>query len=197
MPRISADTIEEHVANQRAAALDAAIALFLERGYRNVTLADIAARIGLARNSLYRYFPDKTHFLVEWFHRTIPTTITAWQAATSPPGAPTERLHRWALTYLDWANTPEHDLIRPLIEALPDLDPATRDAIAAEHAEMMQIVADTVADTGIPAADIPATVELLAGLVLGAARTPKPNPQLRQRLLNAITALAQPLTERP
>lgn len=189
MPRINADTIAEHVAHQRAAALDAAITLFLERGYRNVTLADIAARIGLARNSLYRYYPDKTHFLVDWYHRTIPATIDAWKAATRPPGTPTERLHRWALTYLDWANTPEHDLVRPLIEALPDLDPTTRDAIAAEHAAMMRVVADTVADTGIPTDDIPATVELLAGLVLGAARAGHPSPDLRQRLLNAITAI--------
>lgn len=193
MPRINADTIAEHVAHQRAAALDAAIDLFLERGYRIVTLADIAARIGLARNSLYRYYPDKTHFLIDWYHRTIPTTIAAWRQATSPPGTPTERLQRWALTYLDWANTPEHALVRPLIDALPDLDPATRDAIATEHAMMMQIVADTVADTRIPSADIPSTVELLAGLVLGAARTPNPNRHLRQRLLNAITAIAQPV----
>ena len=194
MPRINADTVAEHIAQQRRAALDAAVALFLERGYRNVTLADIAAAIGLARNSLYRYVPDKTHFLVDWYHRTIPATIDAWKAATSPPGTPTERLHRWALTYLDWANTPEHDLVRPLIEALPDLDPATRDAITTEHATMMKVVSDTVAETGIPTDDIPATVELLAGLVLGAARTPNPSPQLLQQLLNAITAIAQPVT---
>lgn len=193
MPRINADTVAEHVALQRAAALDAAVSLFIERGYRNVSLADIATEIGLARNSLYRYVPDKTYFLVEWFHRTIPTTIDAWKIATGPPGTPTERLHRWALTYLDWASTPEHDLVRPLIEALPDLDPATRDSIAAEHAAIMRIVADTVADTGIPPVDIPGTVELLAGLVLGAARATGNDGSLRQRLLNAITAIVQPL----
>ncbi len=192
MPRINADSVAEHVAHQRAAAIDAAIALFLERGYRNVTLADIAAEIGLARNSLYRYVPDKTHFLVDWYHRTIPTTMEAWKAATRPPGTPTERLHRWALTYLEWANTPEHDLVRPLIEALPDLEPSVREAIASEHATMMQIVADTVADTDVPADDIPATVELLAGLVLGAARAPQRTSRLERQLLDAITAITQP-----
>lgn len=192
MPRINADTIAEHVAHQRAAALDAAIALFLQRGYRNVTLADIASEIGLARNSLYRYFPDKTHFLVGWYDRTIPATIAAWKTATSPPGTATERLHRWALTYLDWANTPEHDLVQPLIEALPDLDPSTRDAITRGHATMMRIVADTLADTDIPTHEIPGTVQLLAGLVLGAARAPHRTPRLERQLLDAITAITQP-----
>ena len=189
MPRIKADTIAEHVARQRAAALDAAIGLFLERGYRNVTLADVAAEVGLARNSLYRYVPDKIHFLVDWYHRTIPTTIEAWQAATSPPGTPTERLHRWALTYLAWANTPEHELVRPLLEALPDLDDSTREAITREHATMMQVVAETVADAGIAADDVAATVQLLAGVVLGAARANPPAPRLERQLLDAITAI--------
>lgn len=191
MPRIKADTIAEHVAQQRAAAADAAISLFVERGYHNVSLADIAAEIGLARNSLYRYVPDKTRFLVDWYHRTIPVTIDAWRTATSPPGTPIERLHRWALTYLDWAETPEHQLIRPLIDALPTLDPATRDAVAAEHAEMMRVVADTVADAGVPSEQIPATVELLAGVILAAARAVGPRADLRRRVLRAVTAIVE------
>ncbi len=50
MPRIKADNIAEHVAQQRAAVLDAAVRLFVERGFSEVGLADIAAEVGLARN---------------------------------------------------------------------------------------------------------------------------------------------------
>lgn len=42
-----------------AAALD----LYLERGYDNVTVADIAERAGLTRRSYFRYFPDKREVL--------------------------------------------------------------------------------------------------------------------------------------
>ena len=52
MPRIKADTIADHVAQQRAAVLDAAVRLFTERGYAEVSLGDVAAEVGLARNSL-------------------------------------------------------------------------------------------------------------------------------------------------
>lgn len=43
----------------RAAALD----LFAERGYDQVTVTDIAARAGITRRSYFRYFPDKREVL--------------------------------------------------------------------------------------------------------------------------------------
>lgn len=197
MPRINADNIAEHIANQRAAGLDAAVRLFVKDGYHNVTIGDIASAIGLARNSLYRYVPDKAQFLVDWYARTVPRTIDEWRAATSGPGTATERLHRWALSYLAWARTPEHALVQPLIEALPRLDADTRHHVSAQHAAMMRIVADTVAEAGILPDEVPGTVDLLAGLVLGAARaqTDETDPALRRRLLGAITAIAQPSAE--
>ena len=81
MPRISADTIAEHVARQEAAVLDAAVRLFVERGYREVGLADIAAEVGLARSSLYRYVPDKAHLLVQWYRREVPAQTAAFHRA--------------------------------------------------------------------------------------------------------------------
>ena len=67
MPRITAGSVAEHVAQQERAVFDAAIALFTERGYSAVTLGDIAKEVGLARNSLYRYFPTKASILLRWY----------------------------------------------------------------------------------------------------------------------------------
>ena len=94
MPRIKADTIADHVAQQRAAVLDAAVRLFTERGYAEVSLGDVAAEVGLARNSLYRYVPDKLHLLVEWYRRTVPETIAAREAAGAGDDDPAERRSR-------------------------------------------------------------------------------------------------------
>jgi len=41
----------------------AAVELFVERGYDEVTVSDITARAGLTRRSFFRYFPDKREVL--------------------------------------------------------------------------------------------------------------------------------------
>lgn len=192
MPRIKADNIAEHVAHQRAAVLEAAIRLFTTVGYHEVSLRDIAADVGLARNSIYRYVPDKAHLLVEWYRQTIPRTIDTWRTATEGTDDPALRLQRWARAYLEWANSPEHRLVAPLTESLPSLDDTTRAEIAALHTEMMQIVADTVRATGTAEHHVAGTVDLLTGLVLGAARAEAargPDPDLQRRLDHAINAL--------
>ncbi len=191
MPRITAESIAEHVAHQEAAVLDAGVRLFLQRGYHQVTLGDIAGEVGLARNSLYRYVPDKAHILLLWYRREVPRTIAAWRAATSGPGSPLDHLHRWAVSYLSWARTPEHALLDPLLEARPAFDEATRREISALHGEMMAVVHDAVAATGVPEADVAPVVELLSGLVLAAARAEATHPPqaVRPRLFAAIDAL--------
>ena len=194
MPRIKADNIADHVAQQREAVLDAAIRLFLERGYAEVGLGDVANEGGLARNSIYRYVPDKVHLLVEWYRRAVPATISAWEAAVAGDDDPAIRLQRWARTYLEWARSPEHQLVSPLTEALPALDEATRDEVSATHRSMMAVVAGVVAEAGVPADEVGGTVDLLAGLVLGAARAESTHPSgdVRARLDAAVASLVRP-----
>lgn len=192
MPRIKAGTVAEHVEQQRAAVLDAAVRLFTESGYSEVGLGDIATEVGLARSSLYRYVPDKSHLLVEWFRRAAPETVAAWRAATVGGDPPAVRLQRWAHAYLAWARTPEHQLIAPLTEALDGLDDDTRAEVAALHRSMMAVVAAVVADADVPADQVDAVVDLLAGLVLGAARAEASGADrdpIRRRLDAAVEAI--------
>ena len=194
MPRIKADSIGEHVAQQHAAVLDAAVRLFTERGYAEVGLADVATEVGLARNSLYRYVPDKLHLLVEWFRRVVPETIEAWEAAVAGDDEPSVRLQRWARTYLGWASSPEHQLVGPLIDGLPQLDDDTRREVATLHRSMMDVVARVVAEAGVPDDEVSGAVDLLAGLVIGAARAEAAadadDEALRRRVDAAVTAIA-------
>jgi AcrR family transcriptional regulator len=200
VPRIKAENIAEHVAHQQAAVLDAAVRLFTERGYAEVGLGDVAAEVGLARNSLYRYVPDKVHLLVEWYRRAVPQTIEAWEAAVAGGGTPAERLQRWGRAYLEWARTPEHQLVAPLTDALSSLDEPTQAEVASLHRSMMDIVDRVVADAGIPPRQVPGVVQLLAGAVLGVARaeaTGAPVAPLRRRLDRAIAAIVADGAARP
>jgi len=203
VPRIAADNIAEHVANQQAAVLDAAVRLFTASGYHDVSLGDIASEVGLARNSLYRYFPDKAHLLLAWFRVVVPETIEAWRNAIDdsastegPPGDdPAQQLQRWARTYLAWANTPEHRLVAPLTDSLDAFDHDTRAEVAALHRAMMDVVADVLRSADIDDGQIPGTLDLLTGLVLGAARAEsarESDAATRDRLDAAITAIISP-----
>ncbi|WP_181781997.1 TetR/AcrR family transcriptional regulator [Pseudonocardia pini] len=51
---------------RRDRVFDAAIALFVERGYDETSMDDIATRAGLARTTVFNHFPRKVAFLEEW-----------------------------------------------------------------------------------------------------------------------------------
>jgi AcrR family transcriptional regulator len=63
--RTIADLRERNRVDNRAATVDAAFALFAERGYCNVTVADICDAAGIGRRTFFRYFAAKDDVLTE------------------------------------------------------------------------------------------------------------------------------------
>jgi AcrR family transcriptional regulator len=170
MPRISAGTVAEHVAQQESAVFEAAIRLFAEHGFEAVSLGDIAAEVGLARNSLYRYFPDKAHILVRWFARELPAELERARTLLRGVEPPRERIHRWALANLDYAMTPEHALIAKLSSIVPDLDEQSRAELADAHRQLQAPLDAALRDAGLRrASDRRVVAGLIAALVLAAS----------------------------
>ena len=54
----------------RAAIFEAALALFIERGYEATTMRVIADRAGVSLGSSYHYFPSKEHLVLEFYRHT-------------------------------------------------------------------------------------------------------------------------------
>lgn len=194
MPRISASSVADHVAQQEAAVFDAAIRLFATRGYRNVSLGDIAAEVGLARNSLYRYFPDKAHILLRWYRAELPVQAERAAAVLTGPAAPAERLAAWVDDQLDYAARPEHALVASLAEVLPDLDDTTRAELADSHRHLLAPLDTALRDAGVKRSDDRAIVaELIGGLVMAAAqheqRAGGPSRKVRRQVLAAVRGL--------
>ncbi len=167
MPRITADTVAEHVRLQEAAVVRSAARLFAERGVSDVSLADIAADVGLARNSLYRYFPDKAHIFAAWFR----TELEPLQAASdeiaddhAPAGV---RLDRWLELHLEYLVAPEHQAMMAAAGDSSLLSDDTREVIGLGHAQLYatldRIVADLVGKRRDP--------EAAAAYVTGLLRT--------------------------
>ncbi len=146
MPRIAAANIAEHVQQQEAAILTAAARLFAEKGVSGTDLADIAEAVGLARSSLYRYFPDKDHILLRWFERELQPVIEQSNAIIAGPGAPEERLLLWLDFQLDYVTDPQHDLAPMLQSEIGAVSPEVQAAIGMGHARLYGTLSSLVDD---------------------------------------------------
>lgn len=166
MPRIAAASIAEHVAHQEAAVIAAARRLFITRGVADVTLGDIADAVGLARTSLYRYFPTKAHIVQAWFERAIGPHILASVAIADAPGPPAERLEQWITLQLDFLLDAENDAM--IVAALESTDMPTdvRRAIGARHEELYATLRRILAGgAATPPATVAVRVMMIAGML--------------------------------
>ena len=149
---------------------DAAIALFTERGYRAVTLGDIAKEVGLARNSLYRYFPTKASILLRWYANEMPAQIERSAELLDGTDPPARRIDRWAAAQIDYAHQPEHRLIAALGEVAGDLGADARTELATSHEQLMAPFHAALADAGLQGPELTATADLIWNAVLAQAR---------------------------
>ena len=65
----------------------AAMELFVERGYAQTTVADIAERAGLTRRTFFRYFSDKREVLFNGSERLLQTMVGALESAPADASA--------------------------------------------------------------------------------------------------------------
>lgn len=177
MPRINAPSIAEHIAQQEAAILGAAARLFAERGVAGTDIADIAAAVGLARSSLYRYFPDKQHILLRWFERELVPVLERSDEILRGSGPVERRLATWLDYQLDEMAKPEHDVLLRLAEEAAATSPDLQKVIADGHVAMYRTLGAVMDEAleehrakGAKRRDPAVVTRLLGGLVAAAGR---------------------------
>jgi AcrR family transcriptional regulator len=70
----------KQIEQRRAAILHAALVLFQKKGLENVTLADIADRVGTVKSNLYRYFDSREHIYL----RVLQSQGAKWEKRVMP-----------------------------------------------------------------------------------------------------------------
>jgi len=120
LPRIDADSIEEHVRVQTARILDAATRLFRERGYRKTDMDDIAHAVGLARNSLYRYYKNKEFILLACVERDMGAFVERMRTLDGLHPDPVSRIGAWLDMQVDMATSPAHATMELIAEIRTD-----------------------------------------------------------------------------
>ena len=92
VPKLWSDTIEVHRREVADAILDATAAFVAARGLAGVTMSEIAARAGIGRATLYKYFPDIDAILVAWHERHVAAHLAHLAELRDRPGSALERL---------------------------------------------------------------------------------------------------------
>lgn len=174
MPRIAAGSIAEHVAQQEAAVIRAASKLFAARGVSQVSLAQIADEVGLARNSLYRYFPSKGHLLAAWFRSELAPLYDASTEIAAADAVALQRLDNWLALHLDYLTAPEHQAMATAAAEIPTLPPEAANIIATGHQELYRTLETIVTDAlaaanGKTKRNATVLTMLIAGLLRSAA----------------------------
>jgi len=192
MPRITGANIEAHVQAQEAAILDAAARLFVEQGYGETTLGDIADSVGLARNSLYRYFPDKEHILLRWFVRETGPLAARTVEVLDADRPALERIEQWVDLQLDYVADPAHALGAQLMREAEALSSSARQQIDDGHRRLYELLGRVVAEVTHRPSEAAFTTSLVTAMVAEAARRSLESPlrpRERRRLHAAVRAV--------
>jgi AcrR family transcriptional regulator len=173
MPRIRGASISEHHEMVWADLAEAMRQLLLERDYDSINMGHIAARAGLARNTLYNYAPDKRALVLALTRRAARPALESVASIAARSEAPAaERMREIVEAVLEASTDPAmQPMFRPgsgpLVDEMPKGPGGPFHAIVVE---VENVVRDGIArgefrDVG----DVPLTVELLSGVMRAGA----------------------------
>ncbi|MFI6423451.1 TetR family transcriptional regulator [Promicromonospora sp. NPDC050880] len=133
---------------------EAALDLYLERGYDTVTVSDIAERAGLTRRTYFRYFPDKREVLFAGAER-LPDAVRAAVLAADPDAPPFAaaldalgRVGAQVATLVDHGHAARR---RVVIDASPELQERERTKAAGVVAAIEEALLERGAEPGTAA----------------------------------------------
>ncbi len=166
MPKIDAPTVAEHHARQRAALLRAARETLVTDGPTAVTPAAVGAAAGLARSSVYQYFPSTGALLAAVVEDAFPAANETLRRATVQAGGPWARVDAYVRAALELSTTDVHRAVRATSRApMPE---ACLARLAELHAEQAAPLVEALSDLGVP--DARTTAALVGGLLAAATR---------------------------
>jgi AcrR family transcriptional regulator len=82
--------------------LDAAVAVFGERGYQNASMDQVAERVGVTKPVLYTHFGSKDGLLLACIARARADLLEVTSAAAASASTPEEMLRRGTLAFFDY-----------------------------------------------------------------------------------------------
>ncbi|UWR47281.1 TetR/AcrR family transcriptional regulator [Phaeobacter inhibens] len=190
----------ETTAKRRQQILEAAIMCFLETGYHQTGVRDIANRAGVSLGNLYNHFPGKHDVLVE-IAALERAELAPFIDGLAQPRAPMKLLENFVKSYAKYLAVPENVILGLEItsEAIrkPDIARlflANRNALVVALAKVLERGTDAGEMRGQLAPDETAQmiVELIEGSAYRSVLDKVPMRYLRSSLLDFILAAVRP-----
>lgn len=125
---------------RRLQILDAARVCFLERGFHQSSMADIARASGCSMGLLYRYFPGKEQIVLSFAERDTAqahAAIAEFAASSEPRETLRELLHAW----VDEALDPEHGRLACEVMAEAGRNPSLLNRLQADDGQLRSAIA--------------------------------------------------------
>ncbi|SDE55799.1 TetR/AcrR family transcriptional regulator [Rhodococcus tukisamuensis] len=166
MPRISAPTVAQHRAAQRRALLDAAREVLTEGATDIPGFAEVAARAGLARSSMYQYFKSRRDLLDALVEDSFPRWSDRVEREMDAAGAPDRRVLAYVRANLDLVAEGEHAIASSIAAIAPTEKMTETSALL--HRKLVTPLVTALTELG--ATDPAATAELINAVVHAATR---------------------------
>ncbi len=174
-----AETMTHSLSHQsgrvRDAVLDAAEAVFTERGLRRGTLAEVARRAGIGRATLYRYFDGKDAVTTDLVLREAGELFSVLDAELADEEDPWVMLERGLITALRYLR--QHPLLRRVLDeepesVLPLLTVRAAPLLEAAVAFASPYIERAVKDERLPSMEPRVAAEWAARILLSLLLTP-------------------------
>jgi AcrR family transcriptional regulator len=160
-----ARTQAERTARTRGALIDAARALFAERGYAGAGREEIVERAGVTRGAMYHHFASKDALFIAVYEVVERELLDAIAASAMQASDPVEMLRLGALAFLDAAATPEVRRIS-LLDAPAVIPVETRRALSEQYG--LGMVLETLRSIDVEGRLLVHPVDALAPVLLAA-----------------------------
>jgi AcrR family transcriptional regulator len=193
MPRIAAASIEEHVRIQNERITTAAKRLFSQQGFAATDMGQIATAVGLARNSIYRYYPNKDHILLACIQGDMEPHLQKLEMLAADYPDPQRRILVWIDLQFELATGPAHatmELMGEVRDASVRLGKDVRKLHTAPNAALAAALRELLLDEG----DVATLAAMIGGMVLAATAhalllAEKARPAVNKDLKAAVSKL--------
>ena len=146
-PKIQAATVVEQRAMRQRQLIDAALAIAMESGAANITVAAVAKRAGLARSSMYEYFSSSADLIADLVIEELALYQKRLAHAVRETQDPYQHIELWIAEALQYVVDGRHMLIKSLNAAtIPEF---RRAEISPGHRNLMTTISAPLQEIGL------------------------------------------------